>query len=67
MSNCQTDIPIHKRAASSQNGRMLKALQSDFVLVDERSIADLIVSTNILSKQLKFYFIKALSIHSHNF
>ncbi len=55
MSNCQTDIPNHKRAASSQNGRMPKALHSDFVLVDERSIADLIVSTNTLSKQLKFY------------
>ncbi len=55
MSHCETDIATHKRTASSQNGRMPKALHTDFVVVDERTIADLIVSTNKISQHINFY------------
>ncbi|GAB5401603.1 MAG: hypothetical protein Aureis2KO_31880 [Aureisphaera sp.] len=55
MSNCEIDIATHKRTASSQIGRMPKALQTDFVAVDERTIADLIVSTNKLSQHINYY------------
>ncbi|MDC8005356.1 baseplate J/gp47 family protein [Aureisphaera galaxeae] len=55
MSNCDIDIATHKRTACSQTGRMPKALHTDFVAVDERTIADLIVSTNTLSQHINFY------------
>ena len=55
MSNCDIDIATHKKASSSQQNRMLKALRTDFVAVDERSIVDLINSTNTLSKHINYY------------
>ncbi len=55
MSHCEIDIATHKRTSSSQTGRMPKALHTDFVAVDERTIADLIVSTNALSKHMNYY------------
>ncbi|MBX2826902.1 MAG: baseplate J/gp47 family protein [Flavobacteriaceae bacterium] len=55
MSHCDIDIATHKRTASSQSGRMPNALRTDFVAVDERTIADLIVSTNTLSRHINYY------------
>ncbi|GAB1857161.1 hypothetical protein MHTCC0001_19970 [Flavobacteriaceae bacterium MHTCC 0001] len=55
MANCDTDIATHKTSGSKQSERMLKALYADFVLLDERSIAQLIVSTNTLSEHINFF------------
>jgi hypothetical protein len=55
MYNCDTDIKTHKKKGSKQSERLLKALQPSFFRLDERSIADLIESTNKLSGQINFY------------
>lgn len=55
MTNCETDIKTHKKTGSNQSNRMLNALYPDFIRLDERTIKDLIVSTNTLSRQINFF------------
>lgn len=55
MIKCDADIETHKKAASKQSDRMPKALGADFIRLDERSIANLIESTNKLSGHINFF------------
>ncbi len=55
MSNCKTHIETHKTKGKTQLNRAPRALNSEFVKIDERTIEDLIVATNKLSSHLNFY------------
>ena len=55
MADCQPNIPTHNTAGSTQTSRLLGALKTDFVKLDERSIEDLIIATNKLSEHLNYY------------
>lgn len=55
MANCNTQIELHQLPGKTQQSRILSALKTDFVLLDERKIEDLIVSTIQLSEHVHFY------------
>ncbi|WP_111709996.1 baseplate J/gp47 family protein [Lutibacter citreus] len=55
MSNCQPDIATHNSAGSTQTSRILHALKTDYIKVDERTIEDFIIATNTLSEHLNYY------------
>ena len=55
MANCKTKIEIHEQPGKTQNSRTPVGLKADFVLLDERKIQHLIVSTVELSKHIHFY------------
>lgn len=55
MANCNTHIEIHGLPGKTQGSRFPKGLGADFVLLDERKIEHLIVSTIQLSKHIHFY------------
>ena len=55
MSNCETHIETHRVKGRTQLTRLSKALDSEYIKLDERSIEDLIVATNKLSRHLNFY------------
>ncbi len=55
MANCNTHIEIHKLPGKTQALRFPKGLSVNFVLLDERKIEDLIVSTIKMSKHIHFY------------
>ena len=54
MANCESHIEIHKLPGSYQGGRLLSALDPEFVKVDERKIEDLILSTLKMSRNIKY-------------
>lgn len=55
MANCQPDIATHNATGSTQTSRLLHALKTDSIKVDERTIEDLIIATNTLSEHLNYY------------
>jgi len=55
MANCSSHIEIHKEAGSTQANRLLHALKTSSIKIDERKTEDLILFTNKLSKYLNYY------------
>ncbi|WP_299336099.1 hypothetical protein [uncultured Psychroserpens sp.] len=55
MSDCNPHIETHRTKGLTQLSRSPKALDSEFIKIDERAIEDLIVSAYRLSTHLHFY------------
>ena len=55
MLNCLPNIKIHKEAGSTQADRLLNALKTSSIKIDERKIEDLILFTNKLSQNINYY------------
>lgn len=54
MTNCQNINPL-SRSGTSQQQRQRRALDNDYVQVDERTTADLLIFARRLANQLRFY------------
>lgn len=55
MENCSTDIILHHGMGTTQDERLLKALNPDYFLIDERTTVDYIEFAKKLSEFIKFY------------